>query len=123
MSTDQGLFLDVEADGVTGTRADALTRQLAADVRALHAFRVRTASATAPEGSKSTGHDIATLVVTGVFSAATMQALRDVIVAYVERTKVRGVTVRVGPAEVTVTGASKADLSKIVEQLVGKSDP
>jgi hypothetical protein len=51
-----------------------------------------------------------------------VRALRDVIVAYVDRTKVRGVKVRVGNAEVTLTGASASDLAKIIEQLPGIVD-
>lgn len=116
------IVLDIEADGFTGARADMLSRQLAADIRALRTLEVTPVSVPPPDGSKSTGHEIATLVVTGVFSAATVRALRDVIVAYVDRTKVRGVKVRVGNAEVTLTGASASDLAKIIEQLPGIVD-
>jgi hypothetical protein len=116
------IVLDIEADGLTGTRADVLSRQLAADIRALRSLDVSRATEPPPDGSKSTGHEIATLVVTGVFSAATVRALRDVIVAYIDRTKVRGVKVRVGKAEVTLTGASASDLAEIIEQLPGLVD-
>ncbi len=116
------IVLDIEADGLTGARADVLSRQLAADIRTLRTLEVAPVTGPSPDGSKSTGYEIATLVVTGAFSAATVRALRDVIVAYIDRTKVRGVKVRVGKAEVTLTGASASDLAELIEQLPGLVD-
>ncbi|OLB81125.1 MAG: hypothetical protein AUI14_04495 [Actinobacteria bacterium 13_2_20CM_2_71_6] len=111
--------LDVIADdGSMPTQLDALARQLAFDIRALRMFSVQgVAAPTSSDGKSTTANQIGTLVVSGVFSATAIRALRDVIVAYLDRTKARAVTVRVGSTEVTLTGASASDLSEIARQL------
>jgi hypothetical protein len=110
--------LDVlAAQGSTPAQVDALARQLASDVRALRTFAVRGAETAAPADGKSpTAESIGTLVVSGIFSATAVRALRDVIVAYLQRAAARAVTVRVGKTEVTLTAVSASDLSAIAQQ-------
>lgn len=109
------LVLDVLADdGYTLTQIDALTFQLMSEIRAMRTFAVRAAEDRPTANGKSgVGQQIGTLIVSGVFSAAAIRSLRDVLVAYIERTKARAVRVRVGEMEVTVTGASRSDLAEI----------
>lgn len=111
------------ADGSTTTQADTLTLQLMSDIRAIRSFAVRSALDTPTDSGKSgTAQQIGTLIVSGLFSAATIRALRDVLIAYIDRTKARGVQIRTGDTEVTITGASRADLSDIARQLGAAQD-
>jgi hypothetical protein len=111
--------LDILAgDQSTLVQVDTLSRQLMSDIRALRAFSVRVATGPGPSGGKSPAVEhVGTLIVSGVFSATALRALREVIIAYVGRTKARAVTVRVGTTEVTLAGASSSDLSEIARQL------
>jgi hypothetical protein len=106
------------AEGSKRAQVDALAHQLASDIRALRTFTVRGAETTAPSDGKSpTAEGIGTLIVSGVFSATAIRALRDVIVAYLQRAAARAVTVRAGKTEVTLTAVSASDLSGIAQQL------
>lgn len=99
-------------------RLDELGRQLAQDLRAAVALSVRPVEAQLPPLSKSgTAQQIGYLVVSGLLSASTVGAIRDVIVAYLARSRARAVRVKAGDREVTLDGASKDDLAAVTKQL------
>jgi hypothetical protein len=113
--------LTVQVIGDEGTddrRLDELTRQLAGDLRAAGPLAVRPLTAPPPGLAKSgMVEQIGYLVVSGLLSATTIGAIRDVIVAYLARSKARAVRITVGDREVTIDGASAADLSAVTKQL------
>jgi Effector Associated Constant Component 1 len=99
-------------------RLDELGRQLAKDLRAAGHLAVDPVPAAPPQMAKSGVKDeIAYWIISGAFSATTVRAIRDVIVAYLERTRARAVRVRVGEREVTLEGASATDLAAVTQLL------
>jgi hypothetical protein len=99
-------------------RLDELGRQLAQDLRAAGPLSVRPVEVQPPPLSKSgTAQQIGYLVVSGLLSASTVGAIRDVIVAYLARSRARAVRVKAGDREVTLDGASKDDLATVTKQL------
>ena len=99
-------------------RLDELGRQLARDLRAVGRLAVDPVRAEPSRMAKSAVTDeIGYWIVSGLFSAATVRAVRDVIVAYLERTRARAVRVRVGEREVTIEGASATDLTAVTQLL------
>jgi hypothetical protein len=112
------LQVAVNGNGVTGVALDKLTQQLAADLNSVSRIAAKPAAGTADAGTKSQfAQDIGILVVSGVFSAATVKAIRDVIVAYVERTKARSVILRRGDSELEITAVSAQELAAVTERL------
>jgi hypothetical protein len=106
-------------ESADAARLDELGRQLAGDLRAAGPLSVRPLMPQPPPpGSKSgVAEQIGYLVVSGLLSATTIRAIRDVIVAYLARTRARAVRIKVGDREVTLDGASAADLSAVTRQL------
>lgn len=105
-------------DNTAAGRLDELSRQLAADLRAAAPLAVRPLAMAPPQSAKSgAAEQIGYLVVSGLLSASTIGAIRDVIVAYLARTRARAVRIRRGDREVTLDGASAADLSAVTKQL------
>ncbi|MBX6356354.1 MAG: hypothetical protein IRZ05_10940 [Micromonosporaceae bacterium] len=105
-------------DNTAAGRLDELSRQLAADLRAAAPLAVRPLAMAPPQSVKSgAAEQIGYLVVSGLLSASTIGAIRDVIVAYLARTRARAVRIRRGDREVTLDGASAADLSAVTKQL------
>jgi Effector Associated Constant Component 1 len=99
-------------------RLDEMGRQLAQDLRSAAALSVRPIEVQPPPLSKSgTAQQIGYLVVSGLLSASTVGAIRDVIVAYLARSRARAVRVKAGDREVTLDGASKDDLAAVSKQL------
>ncbi len=99
-------------------RLDELGRQLARDLRAVGHLAVDPVRAEASPTAKSPVTDeIGYWIVSGLFSTTTVRAVRDVIVAYLERTRARAVRVRVGEREVTLEGASTSDLTAVTQLL------
>jgi len=112
------VLVDVVGDGTDPVRLDALARQLAEDLRRVAPLRVRPATGPAAAGSKSpTLQQVGAFLISGVFSAVTVRAVRDVVLAFLDRAKAREVHVKVGDREVTVTGASRAELAALTSQL------
>jgi len=78
--------------GATAEQTDRQVRALYGDLRTLGLLRVERGTVAAPEKSMAgVGHDLAVLVVSGAFSAASLKALSNVVVAFVERSKARSV--------------------------------
>ena len=108
---------------VVNTRWDARqldesTMQLMRDLRQVAGIAVRPLSGSAiGTGKSGTVQEIGTLAVSGLLSAAGLKAISDVIVAYLQRSGARQITVRNGEHEITVTGASAADVSSVVRDI------
>ncbi|MFJ9038124.1 hypothetical protein ACIRF8_16200 [Streptomyces sp. NPDC102406] len=87
------LELRVDAGhGATPDQVDRQVRALFQDLRRLGALRVERGTRPAPAGAMAgAGHEIAVLVLSGAFSAATLKAVGNVVVAYVNRSKARAV--------------------------------
>jgi len=99
-------------------RLDEQTRGLAADLRAIGGLAVRPAVAAASAGTKAgASESIGYLIVSGLLSASTLGAVRDVIVAYLARSGARRIDVTVGDKHVTIDGASADDVSSVARQL------
>jgi hypothetical protein len=113
--------LTVQVIGDESAGAELLDElgQLAQDLRAAGPFAVRppTVMPQMPGGAAGTAEQIGYLVVSGLLSATVIGAIRDVIVAYLARTRARAVRIKVGDREVTLDGASAADLSAVTKQL------
>ncbi|MEV5612438.1 hypothetical protein [Streptomyces sp. NPDC052225] len=85
------LRVDV-GDGVPAEQLERHVRSLFQDLRRLGALRVARKTTAAPDGAMAgAGHDLAVLVLSGVFSAATIKAVSNVVIAYVDRSKSRSV--------------------------------
>jgi len=88
--------LTVEAD-VEPHQLNELAAILFDDIRSLALVKVGRDSVEAPESAKSgAGVDIAVLMMTGIFSTATIQAISKIIIAYINRTAARSVKWRSG---------------------------
>ena len=99
-------------------RLDESAGRLAADLRRIDGVRVAPLTAPAPAGAKSdVVPQIGGLIVSGLLSAAGLKAVADVAVAYLGRSGARKITVRHGEREITVTGASAADVAGVVHDL------
>jgi hypothetical protein len=112
------LQLQVIGDDDDPGSADELGRQLAKDLRAIGGLAVDPVYAERPAMAKSgTVQQIGYWVVSGLLSASTVGAVRDVLVAYLARTRARAVRIKAGDREVTLEGVSAADLASVTEQL------
>jgi hypothetical protein len=112
------VLVGLAGDGTDPVRLDGLARQLGEDLRRAGPLRVHPATVPAEPGTKSpTLQQAGALLVSGVFSAVTVRAVRDVVLAFVDRAKLRSVHIKVGDNEVTVTGASKAELAALTARL------
>lgn len=100
-------------------RLDGLRRKLAGELGAAGPLAVRpvTAGPVPPGSTAGVAEQIGYLVVSGLLSATTIGAIRDVVVAFLARTEARAVRIKVGDREVTLDGASAADLSAVTRQL------
>jgi hypothetical protein len=116
----QQILIQVTADDATDPRRlERLTSQLAQDLRAIGEISVRPAVGSAPQGGKSaTISQVGSLVLSGLLSAAGLNALRDIIVAYLQRSSAHSITLRAGEREVTLTGGAGAkELAAVSKQL------
>lgn len=113
------LAVQVIGDETTDpARLDEMSRELARDLHAAGPLAVHPVMVWPPLMSKSSAVEhIGYLVVSGLLSAATVRAIRDVVVAYLARTKARAVRVTVGDREVVLDGVSAADLSAVTKRL------
>jgi len=112
--------LTVEAD-VKPRQLNELTAILFDDIRSLALVKVSRDRAEAPESAKSgAGFDIAVLLMTGGFSAATVRAISKTVTAYINRTAARSVTWRSGSTIAVFTGISSSDqraLASVLETI------
>ena len=125
------LVLVLEADAADPESSHAAAHSLAMDLRLLDIAQVRFANEeialpVADNGAEfiaksGTGNSIATLVLTGVFSAAALKAMADVVVAAIKRSGARSVTVQRGQDKVVLTALSGAEMHKLVETLLDTS--
>lgn len=111
--------LELHVDPGPGATPDQLARQtgsLYRDLRALGVLRVARKPAAAPAGSMAgAAQEIGVLVVSGAFSAAALKAVSNVLVAYVQRSKARGVEWRIGEESGTYTALSAKDQHLLVQ--------
>jgi len=112
--------LTVEAD-VEPHQLNELAAILFDDIRSLALVKVGRDSVEAPESAKSgAGVDIAVLMMTGIFSTATIQAISKIIIAYINRTAARSVKWRSGNTTAVFTGISSNDqraLASVLETI------
>ncbi|MGW4461748.1 hypothetical protein [Micromonospora sp. NPDC004704] len=103
---------------VAAERLDALAGGLADDLRTIRGLRIGHAGSTAIGPGKSPqAWELGMLVVSGVFSAATMGAIAQIVVAYVNRANARSIRLRSGENEVEITGSTRLDDPALVAQL------
>ncbi|MFI6644956.1 hypothetical protein [Streptomyces sp. NPDC050504] len=111
--------LELRVDPGPGAAPDQLARQvnsLYQDLRRLGVLRVARKTADAPDGSMAgAGQELGVLVLSGAFSAAAIKALGNVLVAYVQRSKARGVEWRIGEESGTYTALSAKDQHLLVQ--------
>ncbi|MEV4625498.1 hypothetical protein AB0J90_04320 [Micromonospora sp. NPDC049523] len=103
---------------VAAERLDALAGGLADDLRTVRGLRVGHAGSTAVGPGKSPqAWELGMLVVSGVFSAATMGAIAQIAVAYINRANARSIRLRSGENEIEITGSTRLDDPVLVAQL------
>lgn len=124
--TELSLLIEPPA-ALPADRVDGLAAGLADDLRAVRGLRVAHAQVPAVGPGKSAqAWELGMLVVGGVFSASTMRALAQIVVAYADRVKARSIRVRNGDREVVVTGDTRIDpavLDRLTQLLGAPSDP
>jgi hypothetical protein len=116
------LVLRVDA-GPTASdeQVERQARGLYQDLRTLGLFNVERKQAPAPVGSMaSAGYEIGALVVSGAFSAATLKAMSNVLVAYIQRSKARSVEWEFDGNKGTVQALSAKDQNKLVEVMAAR---
>jgi hypothetical protein len=116
------LVLRVEAGpAASDEQVERQVRSLYKDLRALGLFHVERKQAPAPAGSMaSAGYEIGALVVGGAFSAASLKALSNVLVAYIQRSKARSVEWEFDGNKGTFQALSAKDQNKLVEVVAAR---
>ncbi len=110
--------LRVDGGDASASALDRMTAALFGDLRAARVGAVSRPTGTGEQGAKSGLVPLAgELTVSGVVSASVWLLYRTVV-AFVERSKARSVTVKVGETEVEVTGASKDEVAAALELAV-----
>ncbi|MET9497224.1 hypothetical protein [Streptomyces sp. NPDC006552] len=116
--------LELRVDGGAEATPDQLDRHVRAlfqDLRRLGALRVERRTRSAPAGSMAgAGHDLAVLVLSGVFSAAGLKAVSDVVVAYVNRSKARSVEWEFDGNKGTFTAVSAKEQQALIEAVTAR---
>lgn len=112
----------IDSGDIDDADADHLSIILFNDLRAVGLVEVSRTPRDAPAGSKSgTVSTIGELVLSGVFSVATVTAIAKVIISYLDRTKARSVSWSDGNRVVKITAVSKRDQRRLVEKLFSES--
>lgn len=101
---------------------DAARRQLAERLRQVGGVTVAPVPVAAADGTKGVGYDLASLLLGGTLSAATVRTAGKVVVAYLERAKARSVTFRRGDVSVKLAGQSAADQDALLDRLAALVD-
>ncbi|NGO09346.1 hypothetical protein G5C60_17505 [Streptomyces sp. HC44] len=105
----------------TAEQTDRQTAGLYRDLRTLGVLRVERKSAAAPPGSMAgAGHDLAVLVLSGVFSAAAVKSLSNVLIAYVQRSKARAVEWEFDGHKGSFSALSAKDQHTLVEVVTAR---
>lgn len=113
----------VDAGAVDEAELNRLTSSLFKDLRTTGLVKVVRSESESPANSKSGGaSQLGELIITGVFSTATIATLGRVITAYIARTRARSVTWQDGDRKVELTGVSKEDQLALVELLAQRQD-
>ncbi|MFD7990097.1 effector-associated constant component EACC1 [Streptomyces mexicanus] len=108
-------------DGLPADQLERHVRVLFQDLRRLGALRVERATAAPPAGSMAgVGQDLAVLVLSGAFSAASLKAVGNVVVAYVNRTKARAVEWEFDGNKGSFTALSAKDQHALVEAVTAR---
>ncbi|WP_326837317.1 hypothetical protein VSH64_20885 [Amycolatopsis rhabdoformis] len=105
------LLVRIDGDGASRTTLDRLSTILAGDLRAARVGRVDRATTAADHGTKSGVLPVlGDLTVNGVaVTAATV--LYKTLTAFLDRSKARSVTVKLGDTEVVVNAATKSEVA------------
>ncbi|MER7011259.1 hypothetical protein ABT324_07510 [Saccharopolyspora sp. NPDC000359] len=100
--------ISIHESALPPQRLHQLHDQLMRDLRAVPGIEIRRAREEAPQDSKAgVGAQLAELIITGLLSGGTAAAVTRVLIALVNRSAKRSVTVkRPDGAEITVDGAS-----------------
>ncbi|MER7079422.1 hypothetical protein SAMN02982929_02981 [Saccharopolyspora kobensis] len=105
-------------------RLHQLHDQLARDLRAVPGIESRRAREEAPQGSKAgVGAHLAELIITGTLSGGTVAAVTKVLVALINRSASRSVTVKKADGEeITVTASSAEVQQRLAEFFAGDEE-
>ncbi|WP_405143892.1 hypothetical protein OG589_39980 [Sphaerisporangium sp. NBC_01403] len=114
--------LQVDAGpGCTAEQLDRMVGSLYKDLRVLGLFNVKREQAPPPTGAMAgAGYQLGTLVLSGIFSAATMGALGKVLTAYVDRAKARSVEWEFDGHKGLFTALSRDDQRLLVEAVAAR---
>ncbi|MEV7965680.1 hypothetical protein AB0O34_06815 [Sphaerisporangium sp. NPDC088356] len=114
--------LQVDAGpGCTAEQLDRTVGSLYKDLRVLGLFNVKREQVPPPTGAMAgAGYQLGTLVLSGIFSAATMGALGKVLTAYVDRAKARSVEWEFDGHKGLFTALSRDDQHLLVEAVAAR---
>ncbi|MPZ85273.1 MAG: hypothetical protein GEV28_34760 [Actinophytocola sp.] len=108
------IVMSIDGADASPQALDRLTTLLIGDLRTARVGRVDRRSAPAGQGSKSGLVPlVGELTVSGMASAA-VWLLYKTLTAFLDRSKARSITVKVGAAEIEVTAASKDEIAKVM---------
>lgn len=116
------LVLRVDAgSAVSDEQVERRVRSLFRDLKTVGLFHVQRKQAPAPAGSMaSAGYELGALVVSGVFSAAALKALSNVLTAYVQRSKARSVEWEFDGHKGTFQALSAKDQTRLIELVAAR---
>lgn len=107
--------------GATAEQTDRQVRSLLRDLKTLGLLRVERGTAAPPPGSMAgAGHDLAVLVLSGAFSAATLKAVSNVVVAFLQRSKARAVEWEIDGDKGSFSALSAKDQHALVEAVTAR---
>ncbi|MEU6368006.1 hypothetical protein ABZ876_20235 [Streptomyces sp. NPDC046931] len=105
----------------TAEQTDRQVRRLHSDLKTLGVLRVARGTVPPPAGSMAgPGHDLAVLVLSGAFSAATVKAVSNVVVAFLQRSKARSVEWEIDGAKGSFGALSAGDHHALVEAVTAR---
>ncbi|MEU6097266.1 hypothetical protein [Streptomyces sp. NPDC047079] len=107
--------------GATAERTDRQVRSLYGDLKTLGVLHVERGTAPPPPGSMAgAGHDLTVLVLSGAFSAATVKAVSNVVVAFLQRSKARSVEWEIDGTKGAFRALSAEDHHALVEAVTAR---
>jgi hypothetical protein len=103
----------VDASGRDAAWLDEVTGELADDLRAVGGVSVRSATAEAA-GKSGTAHQVGEIVASGSIAA---WAVRDVVRAFLDRTRAASVTIRRGNRKLVIERPTDAQVDRVLTEL------
>ncbi|MER5393529.1 hypothetical protein [Saccharopolyspora sp. NPDC002686] len=110
--------ISIHESAVPPQRLHQLHDQLSRDLRAVPGIDIRRAREEAPQNSKAgTGAQLAELIVTGTLSGGTVAAVTRVLIALINRSAKRSVTVKKANGDEITVDATSADVQRRIAEL------